>query len=50
MPKNKLTVPVKEYKAFNPDMTCKGFKFKEGKTYKEDVWYTLKGGEFTEVK
>ena len=27
---------VKGYKAFNPDMTCQGFQFKEGETYEED--------------
>lgn len=26
---------IKMYKGFNKDMTCKGFKFKEGKTYEE---------------
>lgn len=26
----------KYYKAYNHDMTCKGFKFEEGKTYEED--------------
>ena len=27
---------MKYYKAFNPDMTCKGFKFEIGKTYEEE--------------
>ena len=27
---------MKYYKGFNPDMTCRGFQFKEGETYKED--------------
>ena len=31
---------MKAYKGFNPDMTCRGFKYEEGKTYEmpeEDV-------------
>ena len=24
---------MKAYKGFNPDMTCRGFKYEEGKTY-----------------
>jgi len=27
---------IKGYKAFNKDMTCNGFKYEEGKTYKKD--------------
>lgn len=27
---------MKYYKVFNPDMTCKGFKFEIGKTYEEE--------------
>lgn len=27
---------MKAYKGFNPDMTCRGFQYKEGETYKED--------------
>ena len=27
---------MKAYKGFNKDMTCRGFKFKEGETYHED--------------
>ena len=27
---------IKAYKGFNKDMTCRGFQFKEGKTYHED--------------
>ena len=28
---------MKAYKGFNPDMTCKGFQYKEGETYTEDT-------------
>ena len=28
---------VKGYKVFNPDWTCRGFKFEVGQTYEEDV-------------
>ena len=27
---------MKAYKGFNPDMTCRGFQYKEGETYTED--------------
>ena len=27
---------MKAYKGFNSDMTCRGFQFKEGETYKEE--------------
>lgn len=27
---------IKGFKAFNKDMTCRGFKYEEGKTYKSD--------------
>lgn len=27
---------MKAYKGFNKDMTCKGFRFKEGETYEHD--------------
>lgn len=29
--------PVKGYKVFNPDWTCKGFQYEVGKIFKEDV-------------
>lgn len=29
--------PVKGYKVFNPDWTCKGFQYEVGKTFEEDV-------------
>ena len=66
---------IRAYKGFNKDMTCRGFRFKEGETYteekaelcnsgfhacehplgcfsyyKDDVWYTLKDGEFIEAE
>ena len=28
---------IKAYKGFNKDMTCRGFKYEEGKSYKEEV-------------
>lgn len=34
---------MKAYKGFNPDMTCRGFKFEEGKTYTEDKAEAAKG-------
>ena len=27
---------IKGYKVMNPDMTCRGFKFEVGKTYKHE--------------
>ena len=36
--------PIKGYKAFNKDMTCQGFQFKEGKTYKTDEVEVCKKG------
>lgn len=27
---------MKAYKGFNPDMTCSGFQYEEGKTYETD--------------
>ena len=43
--KNKM----KGYKGFNPDMTCNGFKFEEGKTYKEkEAKLCSKGFHFCE--
>ena len=35
---------MKAYKGFNPDMTCRGFKFEEGKTYTEDKAELCKSG------
>jgi hypothetical protein len=35
---------IKGYKAFNKDMTCRGFKFEEGKTYKTDKAKICKKG------
>ena len=35
---------MKAYKGFNPDMTCRGFKFEEGKTYIEDKAELCKSG------
>ena len=29
--------PIKGYKVFNPDWTCKGFQYEVGKTFEEDV-------------
>lgn len=35
---------MKAYKGFNPDMTCRGFKFEDGKTYTEDKAKLCKSG------
>ena len=35
---------MKAYKAFNKDMTCRGFKFEEGKEYHEDKAELCKSG------
>jgi len=40
----KKAKPLKGYKAFNKDMTCQGFQFKEGKTYKTDEVEVCKKG------
>ena len=37
MIKNNKNQPVKGYKVFRPDWTCKGFQYKVGKTFEEDV-------------
>ena len=29
--------PVKGYKVFNPDWTCRGFKYAVGETFEEEV-------------
>ena len=33
---NLKTNDMKAYKGFNPDMTCRGFQYKEGETYTEE--------------
>ena len=48
---------MKAYKGFNADMTCRGFQYKEGETYHEDIadyvikasTYVLVDGDFVEV-
>ena len=35
---------MKAYKAFNKDMTCRGFQFEEGKEYQEDKAELCKSG------
>ena len=41
---------IKGYKVFNPDWTCRGFQYKTGETYSEDVNLELceKGFHFCE--
>ena len=41
---------IKGYKVFNPDWTCRGFQYKSGETYSEDVDLKLceKGFHFCE--
>ena len=34
---NQTNHPVKGYKVFNPDWTCRGFQYEVGKTFEEDV-------------
>ena len=31
-----MSKKIKGYKGFNKNMTCRGFQYEEGKTYKED--------------
>ena len=35
---------IKSFKGFNPDMTCKGFQYKEGESYEEDTAIVCKKG------
>ena len=37
MKKNNKNQPVKGYKVFNPDWTCRSFQYEVGKTFEEDV-------------
>jgi len=37
---------IKGYKVMNPDMTCRDFKFKVGKTYEQDGKIELCGNGF----
>ena len=32
-----MSKPVKGYKVFNPDWTCRGFKYAVGETFEEEV-------------
>ena len=35
---------IKSFKGFKPDMTCKGFQYKEGESYEEDTAIVCKKG------
>ena len=35
---------IKSFKGFKPDMTCKGFQYKEGESYEEDTAILCKKG------
>lgn len=35
---------LKAFKGFNPDMTCRGFKYEEGKTYETDKAIMCRSG------
>lgn len=35
---------IKSFKGFKPDMTCKGFQYKEGESYEEDTSIVCKKG------
>ena len=32
-----MSEPIKGYKVFNPDWTCRNFQYEVGKTFEEDV-------------